>query len=130
VLNTTAQTLAYIEEVGRDNVVAHLDTYHMNIEEESFRDPVLAAARAGKLGYVHVGESHRGQLGTGTVPWDEFFSALHEVHYAGTITFESFSSEVVHPTLSSNLSIWRDLWGDGMDLARGARAFLRDGYGA
>jgi D-psicose/D-tagatose/L-ribulose 3-epimerase len=129
VLNTTAQTLAFIEEVGRDNVVAHLDTYHMNIEEDSFRAPVLAAAEAGRLGYVHVGESHRGQLGTGTVPWDEFFSALHEVDYAGTITFESFSSEVVHPTLSSNLSIWRNLWVDGMGLARGARAFLRDHYG-
>ncbi len=130
VLNTTEQTLAFIDEVGRDNVVAHLDTYHMNIEETSFRDPVLAAARAGKLGYVHVGESHRGQLGTGTIPWDEFFSALREVEYDGTITFESFSSEVVHPTLSSALSIWRNLWEDGMDLATGARSFIRETYGA
>ena len=130
VLNTTAQTLQFISELGRDNVVAHLDTYHMNIEERSFREPVLAAAAANKLGYVHVGESHRGQLGTGTIPWDEFFSALHEVDYQGTITFESFSSEVVHPTLSSNLSIWRNLWTDGMDLAVGARTFLRERYGA
>jgi D-psicose/D-tagatose/L-ribulose 3-epimerase len=130
VCNTTAQTLDYIEAVGRDNVVAHLDTYHMNIEENSFREAVLAAAAAGKLGYVHVGESHRGQLGTGTVPWQEFFAALHEVSYAGTITFESFSSEVVHPTLSSSLSIWRNLWVDNVELARGARAFLRENYGA
>ena len=130
VLNTTAQTLEFIDEVGRDNVVAHLDTYHMNIEEQSFRAPVLAAAEAGKLGYVHVGESHRGQLGTGTIPFDEFFAALHEVDYSGTITFESFSSEVVHPTLSSSLSIWRNLWTDSGELARGAREFLRDTYGA
>lgn len=130
VLNTTAQTLAFIEEVGRDNVVAHLDTYHMNIEEASFREPVLAAAAAGRLGYVHVGESHRGQLGTGSVPWAEFFGALREVAYDGTITFESFSSEVVHPTLSTNLSIWRNLWDDGMELARGARVFIREQYGA
>jgi D-psicose/D-tagatose/L-ribulose 3-epimerase len=130
VLNTTEQTLAFIEDVGRDNVVAHLDTYHMNIEERSFREPVLAAAAAGKLGYVHVGESHRGQLGTGSIPWAEFFAALHEVDYAGTITFESFSSEVVHPTLSSALSIWRNLWEDSTELAVGARAFLREQYGA
>lgn len=128
VLNTTEQTLAFIAETGRDNVVAHLDTYHMNIEETSFRDPVLAAAAAGKLGYVHVGESHRGQLGTGSVPWAEFFGALREVDYRGTITFESFSSEVVHPTLSSALSIWRNLWTDGTALATGARAFLRQNY--
>ncbi|MEP9381053.1 sugar phosphate isomerase/epimerase family protein [Nocardioides sp. KR10-350] len=129
VLNTTEQTLAFIDDVGRDNVVAHLDTYHMNIEETSFREPVLAAAAAGRLGYVHVGESHRGQLGTGTVPWAEFFAALHEVAYAGTITFESFSSEVVHPQLSSDLAIWRNLWDDGMELATGAREFLRKEYG-
>ena len=130
VLNTTQQTLDFIDEVARDNVVAHLDTYHMNIEETSFREPVLAAARAGKLGYVHVGESHRGQLGTGTIPWDEFFSALREVNYEGTITFESFSSEIVHPTLSSALSIWRNLWVDGMELATGARSFISKSYGA
>jgi D-psicose/D-tagatose/L-ribulose 3-epimerase len=130
VLNTTAQTLDFIEEVGRDNVVAHLDTYHMNIEETSFREPVLAAARAGRLGYVHVGESHRGQLGTGSIPWTEFFGALHEVGYDGTITFESFSSEVVHPTLSSNLAIWRNLWRDSEELATGARAFLAEHLGA
>jgi D-psicose/D-tagatose/L-ribulose 3-epimerase len=129
VLNTTADTLRFIDEVGRDNVVAHLDTYHMNIEEESMREPVLAAAAAGKLGYVHVGESNRGALGRGSVGWEEFFAALREVDYRGTITFESFSSAVVHPALSSNLSIWRDLWTDSMALATGARAFIRDRYG-
>jgi len=128
VLNTAEQTLRFIDDVGRDNVVAHLDTYHMNIEETSFRGPVLAAAAAGRLGYVHVGESHRGQLGTGSVPWPEFFSALHAVDYRGTVTFESFSSAVVHPTLSSVLSIWRDLWDDSRELAHGARAFLRENF--
>src|SRR4029079_10767442 len=74
VLNTTAETLQYISELDKANVVAHLDTYHMNIEETSFEGAVTAAADAGKLGYVHVGESHRGQLGTGSVPWAEFFA--------------------------------------------------------
>lgn len=125
VLNTTEQTLRFITDVGRDNVVAHLDSYHMNIEETSFRGPMLAAAAAGRLGYVHVGESHRGQLGTGSVDWAEFFGALREVGYDGTITFESFSSEVVHDTLSRNLAIWRNLWSDSRQLAVGAREFIR-----
>ncbi|MFC7404282.1 sugar phosphate isomerase/epimerase family protein [Georgenia alba] len=126
ILNTTEQTLAYIDQVGRDNVLAHLDTYHMHIEERSMRDPVLAAARAGRLGYVHVGESHRGPLGTGNVRWDEFLPALTEAGYDGVVTFESFSSEVVHPALSSTLAIWRNLWSDNHELARHARDFLAD----
>ena len=47
VLNTTEQTLAFIEDVDRPNVMAHLDVYHMNIEEVSFADAVHAAAAAG-----------------------------------------------------------------------------------
>lgn len=129
VLNTTAQTLEFIADVGRPNVMAHLDTYHMNIEEASFRNAVHAAAGAGRLGYVHVGESHRGKLGTGSIPWPEFFGALREVGYDGTVTFESFSSKVVHPGLSANLAIWRNLWSDGEELARDARAFLREHLG-
>ena len=129
VLNTTEQTLAFIADVDRPNVVAHLDVYHMNIEEVSFSSAVYAASTAGKLGYVHLGESHRGALGTGSVPFEEFFGALRDVGYDGVLTFESFSSRVVHPTLSSNLAIWRDTWDDSMALATDARAFIRTGFG-
>ena len=130
VINTTAQTLKFIEEIGRDNITAHLDTYHMNIEENSMAGAVKDAAAAGKLGYVHVGESHRGQLGTGSVNWPEFLGALKEVGYDGIVTFESFSSKVVHPTFSNDLAIWRNLWDDNIALANGARAFIREHLGA
>jgi D-psicose/D-tagatose/L-ribulose 3-epimerase len=127
IINTTAETLAMIERIGRDNVVAHLDTYHMNIEEFSFTEAVQAAATAGKLGYVHIGESHRGYLGTGSIPWAEFFTALRGVGYDGVVTFESFSSRVLHPTLSNSLAIWRNLWDDNVDLATKALAFAKAG---
>ena len=89
-----------------------------------------AAAAAGRLGYVHVGESHRGALGTGSVPWTDMFGALHEVGYDGIVTFESFSSRIVHRTLSNDLAVWRDLWTDNARLARDALAFVRDGLRA
>ncbi len=64
------------------------------------------------------------------MPFGEFFRALHEVDYQGVLTFESFSSRVVHPTLSSNLAIWRNTWTDSMELARDAREFIRTHYGS
>jgi D-psicose/D-tagatose/L-ribulose 3-epimerase len=124
-LNTAAQTMEMIEDIGEDNVVVHLDTYHMNIEEVNFRIPVLTCGD--RLGYVHVGESHRGYLGTGTIDFATLFDALAEIDYQGTITFESFSSAVVAPNLSTTLAIWRNLWNDGMDLARHARQFIDQG---
>ncbi|MBB1484150.1 sugar phosphate isomerase/epimerase [Tessaracoccus sp. MC1865] len=129
VINTTAQTLEFIDSIGRDNITAHLDTYHMNIEENSMAGAIKQAAAAGKLGYVHVGESHRGQLGTGSINWPEFLGALKEVDYDGIVTFESFSSKVVHSTFSNDLAIWRNLWDDNVELAKGARQFIREHLG-
>lgn len=125
VLNTAAQALTFIDEVGADNVVVHLDTYHMNIEEPDFAAPV--ATCGDRLGYVHIGESNRGYLGTGTIDFAQFFTALREAGYAGTVTFESFSSVVVHPSLSNTLAVWRNLWDDGHDLAAHALGYMRRG---
>ena len=97
----------------------------MNIEESDYRTPILACGY--RLCYVHVGESHRGYLGTGTINFPEFFGALKEVGYAGPITFESFSSAVVDPLLSNTLAIWRNLWSDSDDLAAKALAFISAG---
>ena len=87
-------------------------------------------AAAGRLGYVHIGESHRGYLGTGSVDFGAFFRALHDVRYDGPVVFESFSSAVVSPALSNTLGIWRNLWQDSDDLAAHANRFIRDGMHA
>jgi len=123
-INTAEQALRMIDDIGEPNIVVHLDTYQMNIEEEDFRKPVLAAGD--RLGYVHISESHRGYLGSGTVDFDTFFTTLREIGYGGPIVFESFSAAVVSPALSHTLGIWREHWSDGMDLARHARAFMSE----
>jgi D-psicose/D-tagatose/L-ribulose 3-epimerase len=121
--NTAKGALAYIDEVDHPNIGVHLDTYHMNIEESDLFLPVLLCGD--RLSYVHIGESHRGYLGTGTVDFDTFFRALAHIGYTGPITFESFSTAVVSPELSNTLAIWRNLWRDGDDLARHASDFIR-----
>ena len=124
-LNTAEQALEMLDRIDASNVEVHLDTYHMNIEEQDFMKPVLLCGK--RLGYVHVGESHRGYLGTGTIDFETFFKALAAIDYQGVVTFESFSSTVVNEELSNALSIWRNLWGDGMDLAVHARKFMAEG---
>ncbi len=124
-LNTGAQALEIIAATGADNIVVHLDSYHMNIEEGDLARAVETCAD--KLGYVHIGESHRGYLGSGTIDFRRLFRALAGVGYAGPITFESFSSAVVDPNLSNVLAVWRNLWDDGEDLAREAKRFIETG---
>ncbi len=123
IINTGLEGLAFLDEVNRENAYLHLDTYHMNIEEDGMEKSVLAAKD--RLGYVHIGESHRGYLGTGNVDFDTFFTALQKINYQGPITFESFSSEVVDENLSNTLCVWRNLWEDSDDLARSALSFMK-----
>jgi D-psicose/D-tagatose/L-ribulose 3-epimerase len=122
VINTARQALALADDIGEDNVLIHLDTYHMNIEEDDLVRPVRDVGD--RLGYVHIGENHRGYLGSGHLDFTSFFHALADIGYTGPITFESFSSAVVAAGLSNDLAIWRNLWDDGEDLARHARAFM------
>jgi D-psicose/D-tagatose/L-ribulose 3-epimerase len=123
-VNTAEQALELVDDIGAENVVVHLDAYHMNIEERNLADPVrLCGAR---LGYVHVGESHRGYLGTGSVAFGELFGALAEIGYDGVLTFESFSTAVISDEFASALAVWRDPWQDNRDLADHARRFMAD----
>ena len=121
-LNTTAQGLAFVEATGSDHVRLHLDTFHMNIEEAN---PAAAIRLAGdKIGYFHIGESHRGYLGDGVIDFDLIFDALLDIDYARDITFESFSSAVVDEGLSVACAIWRDTWTENLPLAKHAKAFI------
>lgn len=126
IMNTGLEGLAFLDEVNRPNAFLHLDTYHMNIEEDGMQKSVIAAGD--RLGYVHIGESHRGYLGTGNVDFDSFFAALKKINYKGPITFESFSSAVVDPSLSNTLCVWRNLWSDSDDLAKKSLDFMKARY--
>jgi len=122
VVNTAAEALRLADDIGADNVSIHLDSYHMNIEEDDFVRPVRLVGD--RLGYVHIGENHRGHLGSGHLDLASFFHALADIGYSGPITFESFSSAVVSPTLTNDLAIWRNLWNDGPALAAHARSCM------
>ncbi len=122
VVNTAHDALALADDIGEDNVLIHLDSYHMNIEEDDLVRPVHEVGD--RLGYVHIGENHRGYLGSGHLDLTGFFHALADVGYTGPITFESFSSAVLSATLTRDLAIWRNLWDDGEDLARHAREHM------
>ncbi|MBB2973000.1 sugar phosphate isomerase/epimerase [Mesorhizobium sp. RMAD-H1] len=121
-LNTAAQGLAYIRDTGASNVFLHLDTFHMNIEEADVGLAIRHAAD--KIGYVHIGESHRGYLGTGSIDFPAIFDALVAIGWDDYVTFESFSSAIVDKDLSLKTAIWRNLWTDNVELARHAHQFI------
>jgi D-psicose/D-tagatose/L-ribulose 3-epimerase len=121
-INTAGQALALIDEIGADNIVVHLDSYHMNIEEGPPAEVIAACGP--KLGYVHVNESHRGYLGTGSIDFDALFAALAAHGYRGIITFEAFSAGTGDPKLNAELAVWREVYADPTDVAQAARSYI------
>ena len=124
-LNTASQGLAYIKDTGASNVLLHLDTFHMNIEEADVGLAIRHAAD--KIGYMHIGESHRGYLGTGNINFAGIFDALVAIGWTDYVTFETFSTTIVDKDLSLKTAIWRNLWDDNVTLARHARNFIELG---
>lgn len=124
-LNTCDEALAYVQAVGSPNLKILLDTFHMNIEEDSIGS---AISKAGKyLGHVHVGENNRTPpgCGRGHIPWDELALALKKMNYQGAVVMEPF----VMPggEVGSNIKVFRNL-GAGYDIdaeARNACQFIR-----
>jgi D-psicose/D-tagatose/L-ribulose 3-epimerase len=89
-INTAEQAIRLREMIGEPNVGVHLDSFHMNIEENNLYEATARAAPY--LCHFHLCENHRGELGTGLVNFDEIFRALAEAGYSGTAGLEMFAS--------------------------------------
>jgi D-psicose/D-tagatose/L-ribulose 3-epimerase len=120
--NTLADGRDAINQIGAENVQLHADTYHMNIEEENFHDPLVATADV--LGYIHMSESHRGKVGTGTVIWDDVFRGLADAHYTGPLVLESFAA--INPDLAAATCLWREPKDSPQVMASEGLRFLRE----
>jgi D-psicose/D-tagatose/L-ribulose 3-epimerase len=125
VANTAAQAAALVAEIAEPNVMVHLDAFHMNIEEESMAGAVEDADDL--LGYVHVAESHRGYLGTGSADLQGLFDALVATGYEGPIVFEAFTRSRSAGELARPLALWRDVWTSAGDVAVHAERFIAAG---
>ena len=121
--NTLADTRAAVLATGADNLFVHADTYHMNIEEEGLYQPFVENADA--VAYVHMSESHRGLVGTGTVNWDEVFRGLKDANFSGSLVLESFAA--INPDIAAATCLWRPTNQPPEVLATRVLAFLKEG---
>ncbi len=105
VLNTAAEGVAFVKEVGKPNVKVMLDTFHMNIEEDSIGGAIRTAGPL--LGHLHTGECNRRVPGKGRIPWREIAEALRDIGYNEAIVMEPFIK--MGGTVGSDIKVWRDL---------------------
>lgn len=104
-LNTCDEALRYVEEVDSPYCGILLDTFHMNIEEDSIGGAILKAGK--HLNALHIGETNRKPPGLGRMPWAEIKTALDKIGFTGSLVMEPF----INPggTVGRNIGVWREL---------------------
>lgn len=104
-INTAAEGVAFVKEIGSPNVKLLLDTFHMNIEEENIGNAITSVGD--KLGHFHIGETNRKPPGKGRMPWNEIVKALKDINYQGRIVMEPFVK--MGGEVGRDIKVWRDL---------------------
>lgn len=88
VFTTADEIMTFLETYQLDNCYAHLDTFHMGVDE---CDPVAAIHRCGdRLGYFHLADNSRRYPGSGQFDFRKILQALDDIDYKGYLSVECF----------------------------------------
>jgi len=69
-----------------ENLGVMLDTFHMNIEEDSFKDTIIKSKDF--LHHLHFADNNRKMPGFGHIDFDAIVSSLKKISYSNTISYE------------------------------------------
>jgi D-psicose/D-tagatose/L-ribulose 3-epimerase len=123
-INTAEECLAYVKAVGEPNVKVMLDTFHMNIEEDSLPDAIRSAGPY--LGHFHTGEANRRPpRKRSRMDWPAIGQALKDIRYRGAVVMEPFVLQ--GGQVGADIKVWRDISGGASEqkLDEEARSSLR-----
>jgi len=90
IVNSAADGLALLDEVGHSHLGLLLDTFHMNIEEPTYAGSIEQVMAAGRLWHIHLGDSNRLPPGQGHIPFGDIIAALRRSGYDGYLSAELF----------------------------------------
>lgn len=86
-INSVAECLHLIDEVGAGNFGVLADTFHMNIEDASIEDSLRRAGT--RLFHVHFADSNRWYPGAGHIDFASIVRTLKAMDYRGYISIEA-----------------------------------------
>ena len=85
-----------------------LDTFHMNIEEDSYSDIILQAKN--RLVHMHFADNNRKMPGEGHIDFETIVKSLKKIAYNGYISFEpTFSDSDFQTKVKSGLDFIKNL---------------------
>lgn len=107
-VNTAAEGLALLEQVGMPNLGLLLDTFHMNIEEPDIHRSIRAAAP--RLFHFHVADSNRWYPGAGHLDFPSIVATLRQVGYDDYVSVEAMPMPDADTCAAESIKAMRS-WG-------------------
>lgn len=85
--NTIEEGLALLGKVASPALQLHIDTYHMNIEEQNIHDAIIKGGD--KICHVHVADNDRWYAGHAHYDFGDTIRALKEIGYSHAVAAET-----------------------------------------
>ena len=126
ILNTAEEAVAFLKRVDSPRAKVNLDTFHMNIEEDTMEGALLTVKDY--LVDLHVNENNRKFPGMGIMDWKRYIEVMKSFNYDKYIVLEPFM--LAGGAVSECVYLWRDLTNNadekGIDaMAKRSLEFLR-----
>jgi sugar phosphate isomerase/epimerase len=109
-LNTTAETLEYLDRPGLESVRLLLDTYHMYHEDPDIVDAFRMCK--GRIDHIHISDSNRKYPGSGKVDFAEVGVCLIEIGYDKAVSLEIIPDPDGVTAASAGLDWMRSIWSE------------------
>ena len=88
VCTTSTDAIYLVKSIAQENVGLLLDTFHMNIEEDSIEYSIKKSK--GLLKHIHLADNNRKMPGFAHINFREIINALRELEFDGFMSFEPF----------------------------------------
>ena len=86
-LNSIADGMSIVDEVGADNLGVLADFFHVNIEDAALTDALRLAGD--KLMHIHLADSNRQAPGTGHIDFLQVIRTLNSIGFGGYLSLDS-----------------------------------------
>lgn len=124
-LNTTAETLEFLDRSGLGGIGVLLDTHHIHLEDKDMEAAFLSCA--GRITHVHLSDSNRRYPGAGNVDFRGVARALDGIGYAGAVSLEILPAPSGREAAQLGIAQMRELWDSPHEARRTASAAVERG---
>jgi D-psicose/D-tagatose/L-ribulose 3-epimerase len=108
VCTTSADAMYVVKSIAQENVGLLLDTFHMNIEEDSIEYSIKNSK--GLLKHIHLADNNRKMPGFAHINFREIVKALRELEFDRYMSFEPFVPDAYYENdIRSGIELIRSL---------------------